>query len=77
MEAIYDIEVTTGSMTHAGTFDNIFITLIGTQGVSERTKLDSYGRDFKTGMVRFSNIQMCGGKFWLKLVISFFNCWIF
>lgn len=53
MEAIYDIEVTTGSMTHAGTFDNIFITLIGTQGVSERTKLDSYGRDFKTGMVRF------------------------
>ncbi len=56
MEAIYDIEVTTGSMTHAGTFDNIFITLIGTQGVSERTKLDSYGRDFKTGMVRFSNI---------------------
>ncbi|XP_058613715.1 hydroperoxide isomerase ALOXE3 isoform X2 [Onychostoma macrolepis] len=50
MEAIYDVEVTTGSMTHAGTFDNIFITLIGTQGVSERTKLDSYGRDFKTGM---------------------------
>ncbi|XP_052443373.1 hydroperoxide isomerase ALOXE3 [Carassius gibelio] len=50
MEAIYDVEVTTGSMTHAGTFDNIFITLIGTQGVSERTKLDGYGRDFKTGM---------------------------
>uniref|UniRef100_A0A672SRC4 Hydroperoxide isomerase ALOXE3-like n=1 Tax=Sinocyclocheilus grahami TaxID=75366 RepID=A0A672SRC4_SINGR len=50
MEAIYDVEVTTGSMTHAGTFDNIFITLIGTQGVSERAKLDSYGRDFKTGM---------------------------
>uniref|UniRef100_A0A673H6G4 PLAT domain-containing protein n=1 Tax=Sinocyclocheilus rhinocerous TaxID=307959 RepID=A0A673H6G4_9TELE len=51
MEAIYEVEVTTGSMIHAGTFDNIFITLIGTQGVSERTKLDSYGRDFKTGMV--------------------------
>ncbi|ROL47624.1 Hydroperoxide isomerase ALOXE3 [Anabarilius grahami] len=50
MEAIYEVEVTTGSMTHAGTFDNIFITLIGTQGQSERTKLDSYGRDFKTGM---------------------------
>ncbi|XP_073680776.1 hydroperoxide isomerase ALOXE3 [Garra rufa] len=50
MEAIYEVEVTTGSMTHAGTFDNIFITLIGTQGVSERTKLDSIGRDFKTGM---------------------------
>uniref|UniRef100_A0A671QGZ4 Hydroperoxide isomerase ALOXE3-like n=1 Tax=Sinocyclocheilus anshuiensis TaxID=1608454 RepID=A0A671QGZ4_9TELE len=50
MGAIYDVEVTTGSMTHAGTFDNIFITLIGTQGVSERAKLDSYGRDFKTGM---------------------------
>uniref|UniRef100_A0A672Q3U0 PLAT domain-containing protein n=1 Tax=Sinocyclocheilus grahami TaxID=75366 RepID=A0A672Q3U0_SINGR len=51
MEAIYEVEVTTGSMIHAGTFDNILITLIGTQGVSERTKLDSYGRDFKTGMV--------------------------
>ncbi|XP_043077296.1 hydroperoxide isomerase ALOXE3 isoform X2 [Puntigrus tetrazona] len=50
MGAIYDIEVTTGSMAHAGTFDNIFITLVGTQGVSERTKLDSYGRDFKIGM---------------------------
>lgn len=51
MEAIYEVEVTTGSMTHAGTYDNIFITLIGTQGESERTRLDSYGRDFKTGMV--------------------------
>ncbi|XP_067231507.1 hydroperoxide isomerase ALOXE3 [Chanodichthys erythropterus] len=50
MEAIYEVEVTTGSMTQAGTFDKIFITLIGTQGQSERTKLDSYGRDFKTGM---------------------------
>ncbi|XP_065143063.1 hydroperoxide isomerase ALOXE3 isoform X1 [Paramisgurnus dabryanus] len=50
MEAVYEVEVTTGFMTHAGTFDNIFITLIGTQGESERTRLDSYGRDFKTGM---------------------------
>ncbi|XP_067279393.1 hydroperoxide isomerase ALOXE3 isoform X2 [Pseudorasbora parva] len=50
MEALYEVEVTTGSMTHAGTFDNIFITLIGIHGESERTKLDSYGRDFKTGM---------------------------
>ncbi|KAK7131070.1 hypothetical protein R3I94_016264 [Phoxinus phoxinus] len=50
MEAIYEVEVTTGSMTHAGTFDKIFITLIGTHGESERTKLDSFGRDFKTGM---------------------------
>lgn len=53
MEAMYEVEVTTGSMTHAGTFDNIFITLIGTRGESMRTRLDSYGRDFKTGMVRF------------------------
>ncbi|XP_056302881.1 hydroperoxide isomerase ALOXE3 [Danio aesculapii] len=50
MKAVYEVEVTTGSMAHAGTFDNIFITLIGTEGESERTKLDTYGRDFNIGM---------------------------
>ncbi|XP_017208558.3 hydroperoxide isomerase ALOXE3 isoform X1 [Danio rerio] len=50
MDAVYEVEVTTGSMAHAGTFDNIFITLIGTEGESERNKLDTYGRDFNIGM---------------------------
>ncbi|XP_051532848.1 hydroperoxide isomerase ALOXE3 [Myxocyprinus asiaticus] len=56
MEAIYEVEVTTGSMTHAGTCDNIFITLIGTHGESKRTKLDSFGKDFKTGMKMKYNV---------------------
>ncbi|TRY87417.1 hypothetical protein DNTS_013897 [Danionella cerebrum] len=50
MEAIYEVEVTTGSMTHAGTMDNIYITLVGKKGESERTILDTRGRDFRTGM---------------------------
>ncbi|XP_078029664.1 hydroperoxide isomerase ALOXE3-like [Epinephelus lanceolatus] len=48
--AEYKLEVTTGDMTHAGTFDHIFVTLIGTGGKSERTELDNYGMDFKPGM---------------------------
>ncbi|XP_049915016.1 hydroperoxide isomerase ALOXE3-like [Epinephelus moara] len=48
--AEYKLQVTTGDMTHAGTFDHIFVTLIGTGGKSERTELDNYGMDFKTGM---------------------------
>lgn len=50
--AEYKLEVTTGNMTYAGTFDHVFATLIGTGGKSEQTELDNYGVDFKTGMVR-------------------------
>uniref|UniRef100_A0A672Q2E8 PLAT domain-containing protein n=1 Tax=Sinocyclocheilus grahami TaxID=75366 RepID=A0A672Q2E8_SINGR len=67
MEAIYEVEVTTGSMIHAGTFDNILITLIGTQGVSERTKLDSYGRDFKTGMYKVTTRFTLGNLLLIRL----------
>lgn len=49
--AEYKLEVTTGNMTNAGTFDHIHVTLIGTGGESERTELDNYGVDFKSGMV--------------------------
>ena len=49
--AEYKLEVTTGDMVNAGTFDHIFVTLIGTGGKSERTELDNEGVDFQTGMV--------------------------
>ena len=49
--AEYKLEVTTGDMINAGTFDHIFVTLIGTGGKSERTELDNEGVDFQTGMV--------------------------
>lgn len=49
--AEYKVEVTTGGMKHAGTWDHIFMTLIGTKGQSERTELDNYGLDFTRGAV--------------------------
>ncbi|KAM9339251.1 polyunsaturated fatty acid lipoxygenase ALOX15B-like [Symphorus nematophorus] len=49
--AAYTLEVTTGSMLHAGTFDNLYVTLIGTERQSERTQLTGFGLDDKTGKV--------------------------
>lgn len=54
--AEYKLEVTTGDMQYAGTWDHIYITLIGAEGQSERTELDNFGIDFKTGTV--SGIQL-------------------
>ncbi|XP_029281202.1 hydroperoxide isomerase ALOXE3-like isoform X2 [Cottoperca gobio] len=47
----YTLEVTTGSMLHAGTFHNLYVTLIGSERQSERTQLTSFGLDDKTGKV--------------------------
>nr|XP_033503740.1 hydroperoxide isomerase ALOXE3-like [Epinephelus lanceolatus]XP_033503741.1 hydroperoxide isomerase ALOXE3-like [Epinephelus lanceolatus] len=47
--AEYKLEVTTGHMEDAGTWDHIYITLIGTEGQSERTELDNFGIDFGSG----------------------------
>ncbi|KAL7387898.1 hypothetical protein ABVT39_003151 [Epinephelus coioides] len=47
--AEYTLEVTTGSMLYAGTFDNLYVTLIGTERQSEHTQLTSFGLDDKTG----------------------------
>ncbi|KAM8725544.1 hydroperoxide isomerase ALOXE3-like [Acanthopagrus schlegelii] len=55
--AEYKLEVTTGNMTNAGTFDHVFVTLIGTGGKSERTELDNYGADFKTGMTGIYTVK--------------------
>lgn len=58
--AEYKIEVTTGNMQDAGTFDHVYVTLIGTKGQSERTELDNFGVDFQFGMVR-----------WIQLLFDF------
>uniref|UniRef100_A0A3B3BTX4 Si:dkey-17e16.9 n=1 Tax=Oryzias melastigma TaxID=30732 RepID=A0A3B3BTX4_ORYME len=47
--AEYKVSVTTGGMQHAGTLDNIFIVLFGSEGQSERARLDNSGIDFKSG----------------------------
>ncbi|TNN35014.1 Hydroperoxide isomerase ALOXE3 [Liparis tanakae] len=45
----YKLEVTTGDLKSAGTWDHVFVTLFGTEGQSERTELDNFGMDFSTG----------------------------
>lgn len=44
----------------AGTFDHVYVTLIGTKGESERTELDNFGVDFQFGMVS-----------WIQLLFDF------
>ncbi|XP_029984476.1 hydroperoxide isomerase ALOXE3-like [Sphaeramia orbicularis] len=47
--AEYQVEVLTGDMEYAGTRDHIYVTLTGADGKSERTELDNFGLDFRTG----------------------------
>ncbi|XP_058468855.1 hydroperoxide isomerase ALOXE3-like [Solea solea] len=53
----YKIEVTTGDMQHAGTWDHVFLTLFGNEGQSDRANLDNIGRDFTTGSTGTYNIK--------------------
>ncbi|XP_070781616.1 hydroperoxide isomerase ALOXE3-like [Enoplosus armatus] len=55
--AEYKLEVTTGNMTNAGTFDNIHVTLFGTGGESGRTELNNFGVGFKTGMTGIYTVR--------------------
>ncbi|XP_061785003.2 hydroperoxide isomerase ALOXE3-like [Nerophis lumbriciformis] len=47
--AEYKLDVTTGELVGAGTWDHILITLFGTEGQSERMELNNWGVDFITG----------------------------
>ncbi|XP_053301595.1 hydroperoxide isomerase ALOXE3 isoform X3 [Pleuronectes platessa] len=47
--AEYKLQVSTGDMPSAGTWDHVSVTLIGSEGESEKTDLDNWGRDFVTG----------------------------
>lgn len=49
----YKVKVTTGDALFSGSSDYIYVTLIGTEGKSERTNLDNYGLDFMTQMVSY------------------------
>ncbi|TNN65665.1 Hydroperoxide isomerase ALOXE3 [Liparis tanakae] len=53
----YKIEVTTGVMKSAGTWDHIYVTLFGTEGQSERTELDNFGTDYSTGTTGTYNLS--------------------
>uniref|UniRef100_A0A673ABA7 Si:dkey-17e16.9 n=1 Tax=Sphaeramia orbicularis TaxID=375764 RepID=A0A673ABA7_9TELE len=47
--AKYKLDVTTGDMDFAGTWDYVFLTLIGANGESERTELSNFGLNFQSG----------------------------
>ncbi|XP_062267016.1 hydroperoxide isomerase ALOXE3-like isoform X2 [Platichthys flesus] len=47
--AEYKLQVSTGDMPSAGTWDHVSVTLIGSEGKSEKTDLDNFGKDFCTG----------------------------
>ncbi|KAK7907780.1 hypothetical protein WMY93_016392 [Mugilogobius chulae] len=49
--AVYKFAVTTGDMPDAGTWDDIFVTIYGSQGRSKRTKLTSFGTNFSQRQV--------------------------
>lgn len=51
--AVYNLQVTTGNMPQAGTLDNLYVTLIGAERQSERTKLNSFGIDFQFGKMSY------------------------
>uniref|UniRef100_A0AAV2LXY6 Uncharacterized protein n=1 Tax=Knipowitschia caucasica TaxID=637954 RepID=A0AAV2LXY6_KNICA len=50
--ATYQVEVSTGDMAYAGTWDHISVTLVGTAGQSQKTELNGWGRDFGVGSIR-------------------------
>ncbi|XP_056150894.1 polyunsaturated fatty acid lipoxygenase ALOX8-like [Lampris incognitus] len=50
--AQYKLQVTTGSVPHAGSINSLYVTLIGTGGQSERTQLTSAGLNFQVGQTR-------------------------
>lgn len=53
--AEYKVELTTGNLKKAGTWDHIFVTLFGSDGQSERTEFNNWGLDFMTGGVSWKH----------------------
>ncbi|KAM3876873.1 polyunsaturated fatty acid lipoxygenase ALOX8-like [Diretmus argenteus] len=56
----YTLQVTTGNMLHAATFDNLYVTLIGAERQSERTELTNSGLDFKIGQMALVELYLKG-----------------
>ncbi|XP_061445591.1 hydroperoxide isomerase ALOXE3-like isoform X1 [Rhineura floridana] len=52
IKATYNVKVVTGKFIHSGTFDSVFVSLVGTDGESPKTVLDNWGPDFYPGAAR-------------------------
>ncbi|CAL8386911.1 unnamed protein product [Boreogadus saida] len=70
--AVYKVLVMTGGMLLAGTTDHAFVTLVGTNGESERTELDNYGFEFCPNQTSTFpvNTQPLGRLLLIKLEIA-------
>ncbi|XP_072306319.1 polyunsaturated fatty acid lipoxygenase ALOX8-like [Eucyclogobius newberryi] len=55
--AEYQVEVSTGDMAEARTWDHISVTLMGTKGQSKKTELNGWGRDFGVGHKRTYSVK--------------------
>ncbi|XP_054603905.1 hydroperoxide isomerase ALOXE3 [Nothobranchius furzeri] len=55
--AEYTLKVTTGDMKYAGTMDHLYVILCGTEGKSERTKLDNLMIHFQSGKTRTYSVK--------------------
>ncbi|KAG7253924.1 hypothetical protein CRUP_035084, partial [Coryphaenoides rupestris] len=47
--AVYSVEVSTGNRLFAGTSDYVYVTVVGAEGLSERTLLNNWGADLTRG----------------------------
>lgn len=56
--AEYTLTVTTGSMLNAGTLDNVYVTLIGSERETEQTLLSPFGLDDKHAKVSKTKINV-------------------
>uniref|UniRef100_A0A8C9DQB0 Arachidonate 12-lipoxygenase, 12R type n=1 Tax=Prolemur simus TaxID=1328070 RepID=A0A8C9DQB0_PROSS len=55
--ATYKVKVATGTDLLSGTTDSISLTIVGTQGESDKQRLNHFGRDFATGAVDEYTVQ--------------------
>ncbi|XP_072298981.1 hydroperoxide isomerase ALOXE3-like [Eucyclogobius newberryi] len=55
--AMYKLVVTTGNQAYAGTWDMVYVTLVGSEGQSKRTELNNIGFDFSRGKTRTYIVQ--------------------
>ncbi|XP_037350224.1 arachidonate 12-lipoxygenase, 12R-type [Talpa occidentalis] len=55
--ATYKVKVATGTDLLSGTMDSISLTIVGTQGESQKQLLNHFGRDFATGAVDEYTVQ--------------------
>lgn len=68
--AKYNVEVTTGNLNFSGTFDLIFLTLVGSDGESEPTHLNLFAMISDTVSCILHSILFLKNKKSMKLLTT-------